>query len=294
MEYFSEKLNRFAQSPPKYKKMSIKRPNEPTLAIREWGNPLGREILFIHGFSEGQLSFFKQTYSELAEKFRMVTLDLRGHGESGKPPDAASYIGRHWADDLKATMDATGLKKPVLVGWSLGGFVIAFYLSTYGDSQIGGINLIGSPVVFDPNLSPPNTGPVASLMQSDDLETNIQGSLAFVHACVAKPLPPEELHFMLALTMMSPAPVRKAVLSGMELSASKPEKINTIFQNTSVPILITWGSADSFHPVARANYMKRKIKGSKLSLYEEIGHSPFWEDPVRFNKELSDFVDGIQ
>jgi pimeloyl-ACP methyl ester carboxylesterase len=50
------------------------------------GNPDGPEILFIHGFNQCYLSWAKQTSDPaLADAFRMITFDLRGHGRSGKP-----------------------------------------------------------------------------------------------------------------------------------------------------------------------------------------------------------------
>jgi pimeloyl-ACP methyl ester carboxylesterase len=56
-----------------------------TLHAREWGNPDGPAILFIHGWSQCDLCWSGQVSSQLATSFRMVTLDNRGHGTSGKP-----------------------------------------------------------------------------------------------------------------------------------------------------------------------------------------------------------------
>lgn len=58
------------------------------LYVEETGNPKGRPILFIHGFSQNQLTWRKQLGSDLADDFRLVALDLRGHGLSEKPQDA--------------------------------------------------------------------------------------------------------------------------------------------------------------------------------------------------------------
>ena len=55
------------------------------LHLVETGNPTGRPILFIHGFSQCWLAWNRQLSSDLAESHRLVALDLRGHGLSGKP-----------------------------------------------------------------------------------------------------------------------------------------------------------------------------------------------------------------
>ena len=58
------------------------------LHVQETGNPNGRPILFIHGFSQCGLCWKKQMESDLADDFRLVTIDIRGHGLSDKPEDA--------------------------------------------------------------------------------------------------------------------------------------------------------------------------------------------------------------
>ena len=69
----------------KYKPISVKTPDGLTISAQEWGNPAGPEILFIHGFSQSHLSWIRQVNSDLAKEFRIVTYDLRGHGNSDKP-----------------------------------------------------------------------------------------------------------------------------------------------------------------------------------------------------------------
>jgi len=108
----------------KYKPIIVKTPDGLTISAQEWGNPAGPEILFIHGFSQSHLSWMRQVNSDLAKEFRIVTYDLRGHGNSDKPLDPASYKNsKAWGDEVQAVIDAAGLKHPVLVGWSYAGRV---------------------------------------------------------------------------------------------------------------------------------------------------------------------------
>ena len=55
-------------------------------------------------------------------------------------------------------------------------------------------------------------------------------------------------------------------------------------------LLVTHGAADRLALPAAAKYTAAKISGAKLSLYDGIGHAPFWEDTARFNAELAAFV----
>ena len=108
------------------------------LHVVEGGNRAGRPILFIHGFSQSWLCWDRQMQSDLANEFRLVALDLRGHGESDKPHDGYSDC-RLWADDIDAVIREVGLQQPLLCGWSYGSLVILDYIRQYGENAIGGI-----------------------------------------------------------------------------------------------------------------------------------------------------------
>src|SRR5436190_16895854 len=93
------------------------------LAGYEAGNPRGPEILFIHGFSQCSLCWNNQfSASVLANDFRLIAFDVRGHGASEKPTDVSRYADdRLFADDVHCVMEAFSLRRPVLVGWSYAG-----------------------------------------------------------------------------------------------------------------------------------------------------------------------------
>ena len=122
-----------------------------TLHAREWGNPDGPAILFVHGWSQCDLCWSGQVDSQLAASFRMVTFDNRGHGTSDKPLTPGRYADeRLWADDLAAVIDQTRLERPVLVAWSYGGFIVTDYARAHGDAGIAGINLVSAAVLLKP------------------------------------------------------------------------------------------------------------------------------------------------
>jgi hypothetical protein len=83
------------------------------LRAREWGNRAGPALLFIHGWSQSDLCWLNQVRGDLADTFRIVTFDLRGHGLSDKPPGSSPYAdGRLWADDVASVIDQTCLEQP--------------------------------------------------------------------------------------------------------------------------------------------------------------------------------------
>ena len=84
------------------------------LRAHEWGHRNGPAILFVHGWSQCDMCWDAQVQSPLAERFRMVTFDCRGHGMSAKPLDPGCYADeRLWADDLAAVIEQTGLDRPI-------------------------------------------------------------------------------------------------------------------------------------------------------------------------------------
>ncbi len=267
----------------KYKPIAVKTPDGLTIAAQEWGNPNGPEILFIHGFSQSYLSWMRQVDSDLAREFHIVTYDLRGHGNSDKPLDPARYRdSKAWGDEVQAVMDAAGLKHPVLVGWSYAGRVISDYVATHGAGQLAGINFVDAPIKADPNLTGDNLKNLP-LMASEDLATNIAATRTFLHGCFSKQPGADDYETMLAFNMMVPPKVR-AGLGGRPLDASE------LLSKLKIPVLVTHGREDRNAKVGAGEYTASVIPGAKLSIYDGVGHSPFYEDAPRFNAELAAFV----
>jgi non-heme chloroperoxidase len=267
----------------KYKPLVVRTPDGVTIAAQEWGNPSGSEILFIHGFSQASLSWQRQVESDLAKEFRMVTYDLRGHGNSDKPLEPEKYKeSKAWADEVQAVIDAAKLKRPVLVGWSYGGRVIGDYLAIHGAAGLAGLNYVDAVSKSDPSFFGQGLK-VQPLMFSEDLATNIAATRTFLHSCFERQPSQDEFETMLAFNMMVPPKVR-ANMGGRTLSMDETLKA------LNLPVLVTHGAADKLILVAMAKHTAATIPGAKLSLYEGVGHAPFWEDTARFNAELAAFV----
>jgi non-heme chloroperoxidase len=267
----------------KYKPLVVRTPDGVTIAAQEWGNPSGSEILFIHGFSQASLSWQRQVESDLAKEFRMVTYDLRGHGNSDKPLEPEKYKeSKAWADEVQAVIDAAKLKRPVLVGWSYGGRVIGDYLAIHGAAGLAGLNYVDAVSKSDPSFFGEGLK-VQPLMFSEDLATNIAATRTFLHSCFERQPSQDEFETMLAFNMMVPPKVR-ANMGGRTLSMDETLKA------LNLPVLVTHGVADKLILVAMAKHTAATIPGAKLSLYDGVGHAPFWEDTARFNAELAAFV----
>ncbi|HVK69754.1 MAG TPA: alpha/beta hydrolase [Polyangium sp.] len=265
---------------PPARQIHVKTPDGLLIAVQEWGNPKGPEVLFIHGLSQSHLAWAPQIQSRLANDFRIVTYDLRGHGVSDKPIEAKYYQeDRRWGDELRAVIEGAGLKRPVVVGWSLGGVVILDYLRAHGDEALGGVVFVDAVTRLDRALlgeMPPLT--------SEDLSTRLGAMRQFLRDCFVVPPPPAVFETMLAYNAMVPVEVQAAVghipLDGAD------EALRAL----SVPALVIHGAEDRHAKVAMATRTASLVRGARLSLYEGVGHAPFYEARERFNAELANFL----
>ncbi len=125
-----------------------------------------------------------QQLPALAGDHRLVTYDIRGHGESDKPLDPQYYAqGDRWGDELAAVMAAAGLNRPLLVCWSLGGLIASHYLARFGDKGLAGVMFVSAVTAQAPDLFEPATAPVLAGLASNRLESRIAGTQAFLDAC---------------------------------------------------------------------------------------------------------------
>jgi non-heme chloroperoxidase len=265
--------------------MAVRAPDGTRLAVYEWGNPAGPEVLLVHGFAQSHLCFAPQFLSALAQRFRLVAYDQRGHGASDQPADAAAYQGsRVWANDLAAVLAAKQLVRPVLVGWSMGGRVIRQYLMTYGDTTIAGINFVASQVIEDPSCRGPGAPKLPP--EGQTLEAEIEAAIAFLEACFGRKPSEADFRTALAYNMKVPASVRRAV-AGWSTPA---EPTIAALCKVRVPTLITHGRVDTVVLPAAVAMTVSAIPHAQVSWFDDCGHSPFAEDAPRFNAELTAFI----
>jgi pimeloyl-ACP methyl ester carboxylesterase len=255
------------------------------LHVREWGPADAPAILFVHGWSQHHLAFRRQFESPLADAFRLVAFDLRGHGMSGKPTDVAAYAGTEmWAGDVAAVIAQRGLERPLLVAWSYGGYVVSDYLQRHGDANVSGINYVGWSVVVgepEPHFVGRGFHDFHEGSVSEDMPQEIAAMRGFVHACLGAEIPDEDLETMIAFNCMTPRFTRYALTQKPHLDYAP------LLARLTVPVLISHGTAETVALPIAAEYAAQACPAATVSWYEGAGHAPFIEDPERFNRELA-------
>jgi pimeloyl-ACP methyl ester carboxylesterase len=252
------------------------------LNVVEAGNPQGPPVVFLHGAYQSYLSWLGQLRDPaLARDFRLVALDLRGHGGSGKPWDPAAYAGsRPWAEDLKAIMAQLRIEKPVLVGWSFGGYVIMDYVREFSGDDLAGAMLVGSYGGLPGR--PPGSGnrPPGP---DGNLEVLRQGAREFAAAMFAQPQPDAVVDRVESAFLMTPAYARRAM-------AGKRIDNSDLASRVTVPLLFVVGTADPIVAHEQVRVLSSGLPAAGFVRYEGSGHSPFIEATARFNADLRCFV----
>ena len=221
---------------------SVKGGSGVNLHVREWGQPGGVPVLLIHGWSQSHLCWMKQYESDLQNDFRIVAFDLRGHGMSDAPLQPEQYAdGDRWADDIAAIIEQLALDKPVLVGWSYGGFIISDYVRKHGQSKIAGINFVGGAVVLAPKAFGTLIGPGflenAPRACEMDASTSIAGIRGLLHACAVKPVGQDAFEVALAAGMLVHPKVRGFLVQ-------RDLDFGEVLRTITVPVLVTQGRSD--------------------------------------------------
>lgn len=253
------------------------------LHVREWGRRDAQDIVFVHGWSQCDLCWAQQVRGTLAERFHLVTFDLRGHGRSDAPAEAARYTGdRVWADDLAAVLEVVSAQRPVLVGWSYGALVVADYLRAYGEEAIGAIALVGASVRMTPPYDGIGPGMLENVvdMCGTDLLANIEATRRFLAACTRHPRTPTETETAIAWNMIVAPAVREAL-------RARDIDVADVYAATIVPMLVSHGRDDEIVLPVMARELLERCPTAMASWYDGVGHAPFWEAPDRFDRELA-------
>ncbi len=259
------------------------------LHVVETGNAAGRPILFIHGFSQCSLAWSRQLQSDLAGRFRLVAMDLRGHGHSDKPRDGYAE-SKLWADDINAVIGALALEQPVLCGWSYGPLPILDYVRHYGDSALAGIAFVGGVTKLGSDdasalLEPEFTSLVPGFFSSD-VEECTASLRSLLRLCLVREPSAEEMYLMLGFNVSTPPFVRQALLSR---ALNNDDLLKTIRK----PALIVHGAEDRVVKPAAAEQHRAALALAHVEMMPDVGHAPFWDDPPAFNAHLRAFCERV-
>ncbi len=253
-------------------------------------NPEGKKtILFLHGWP-GSHNLFEYQFDRLPKLgYRCIGIDQRGFGQSDKPFTGYDY--NRLSDDVRGVVDALKLKNFTLGGHSTGGAIAIRYMARhngYGVSKLALFAAAAPSVIKRPNF------PYG--VQKQVIDEIIQGTYndrpqmlrGFGNIFFYQYITPafSDWFFQLGLQASGWATAKTATTWLDEESLfSDLGKIN-------VPTLILHGIHDKVCLFPLAEAQRRGIKNSKLVPFEFSGHGLFYDQKDKFNKELTEFIEG--
>lgn len=227
--------------------------------------------------------------SNLAEDYRIVAMDMRGHGLSDKPPDGYDD-SKLWAEDVNAVIKSLNLDHPVLCGWSYGSLVILDYIRHYSEEKIGGSHFVGAITKLgsDEAMSviTPEFLSLAPGFFSTDVEESVRSLESLLRLCFVEEPSAADLYLMLGYNLSVPPYVRQGLFSRLFDNDDLLAKIGK-------PVLITHGADDAVVKPAAADQHKAGIAHAQVHVMANAGHAPFWDDAASFNGRLRAFAESL-
>jgi pimeloyl-ACP methyl ester carboxylesterase/predicted glycosyltransferase len=246
--------------------------------------------------------FWKAQVPDLARRYRVLTMDNRGNGRSGRPPDTEAYRIDQEVADLVAVMDATDTPKAVLVGFSMGA-TYAVHLAARHPERVTGLVLIGPYVPGFGEHSPEDDEDGFDVvrdryedwqqynrhMWQRDWPTFVEW---FMRQVQSEPHSTKQIEDMVDWALETDGPTITRTEDALAGSEALGPRTRDLLRGLDVPSLVIQGTHDRVVDVAAGRGIATAL-GAHLLLMDEVGHAPVSRQPVRVNLAIREFVDRV-
>ena len=255
----------------------------------------GPLLLLVHGMA-GSSETWKHVMPALAERCTVLAPDLLGQGQSDKPRGDYS-LGAH-ANMLRDLLDALGHERATVIGQSLGGGVAMQFAYQFPERcerlvlvNSGGL---GQEVTFYLRmLTLPGFESVFPLFCTARLR-DAGSRIARGLGRAGVPSTPARREIWRSYASLADPASRRAFFRSLrdviDFSGQAVSALSRLYRAARLPTLIVWGARDPFIPVSHAIVAHEAIPGSRLEIFEDVGHYPHCEAPERFVEVLVDFM----
>ncbi len=264
--------------------MTILKVNNVNLNYEQMGE--GEAVVFLHGYT-GSTRDWRNQMPLVAEKFRAIAIDHRGHGKSEAPSAEDDYSIKIFSEDVYALLSALNIRRCCLVGHSMGGFMSLQFIMDHPDMVRALVLVDTSSGIFD---MPPGYQELRAKL--DELARNEGLDAAFEYDAANNPMRVERFQKHPELREISKQKVLSTSVDGYIYVARTFRKwppVTDRLNEIKVPTLIFWGEEDT--PFAEpSKLMKESISGAELITVPGAGHNPHEEAPEIFNEALMNFL----
>lgn len=233
----------------------------------------GPVVLMTHGFGASS-HMFAATVADLATDHTAVVWDMRGHGRSESPADAAAYSVAASLTDMLTILDVVGAERAVLVGHSLGGY-LSLELAIAHPHRTAALVLVDTGPGYRSDRSRDEWNEMAERYARDLDERGLDGLLGS-----------DEL---IAGVHRGPAGL---ALSARGVLRQTDSHVLEALPSIAAPTLVVVGERDTAF-LAGSRYMADKIPGAALAVIDGAGHAPPVSHPDAFNAVVRTFLGGL-
>jgi pimeloyl-ACP methyl ester carboxylesterase len=263
-----------------------------TVHVRDEGRRDAPALFLIHG-SNASLHTWEPWVARLSNRYRIVSLDLQGHGLTGPVPSGC-YTPTCMAETVEAVRAKLGIERLAIAGNSMGGAVSLAYALAH-PKRVSALILVdsgGAPVRRD--RAPPLGFRIAQTPVLRDLAAHITPRSMIAETldksvsvkAVASEAAVERYWELLRAPGNREATMQRFAAPRRELAA------DTLAPLADTPVLILWGADDALIPLSAAQWFKTVLAHAKLIVYPNIGHLPQEEAPDRSAADVIAFLNG--
>jgi pimeloyl-ACP methyl ester carboxylesterase len=260
-------------------------PNSQHFAYIDMGDPKGSPVVLIHGYTDNARDWVP-LIPYLAGKFRLVVVDIRGHGRSDKPE--CCYARIDFAYDIKLLLDALHISRADVVGHSLGS-MITQVLAEQWPERVRKVVLVSS--TAGPRAgSAPRQPTFDYAAQIRKLREPIDPDSPFMIAWWSSPKPvnPDFIRRQRRDAANIPLTVWLAVLDQGANFADLQRNLPKL----TAPALLIWGADDPIMEEEGRQTLREALPSATVKVFDGLGHNPFWEDPQAVADVINKFLDG--
>jgi len=263
--------------------MSFIRVGDIQLAYTDTG--LGQPVVLLHGYPFNR-SLWTEQVSALTNRYRVITPDLRGLGESDSQPGAATM--NRMAQDVGELLDQLEIPRAVVGGLSMGGYVaLAFYKQF--PARVRALVLADTRAQADTE-----EGKEKRFQQAE--KALAEGMAGIADSMLPKLLTPEtvskrpEVVKRVRDMMLKTKPQGAA---GALLGMAERDDQTPLLSQIACPALILVGREDPITPVQDSEKMHHEIADSRLVVLDNAAHVSNLERTEQFNEELVQFLNSL-
>ncbi len=255
-----------------------------------------RPLLLVHGFTGAKEDLAPWLDQLAALGWHAVAPDLRGHGESSKPPEESAYSFKLMADDGLRLADALGWNRFVLLGHSMGGMVAQF-MAIAEPSRLTGLILMDTAHGPLDHLSPELVAGAVAVVRAEGME-----ALAKVTAGREGPLHTPAHQNLLdnkpgyaefgERKLLATSPGLYAAMAPEFINA--PDRLEDLRQLPgSLPVLVIVGEQDQPF-LGHSQRMTEAIEGATIAVIGQAGHSPQFENTDEWWTVLTGYLGALE